>query len=110
MARVKVDAAAIDRQVSQLLGADFQAYVGMKMRDLMEEFVPFRGGDLRGDASTGPLYVEYGGSATKYARYQYNLKTSNRSTAGTDGRWDEAAFPAKDGDLSRALTAYLKAR
>lgn len=110
MARIIVDGAAIDRQCADLLGADFKAYAGSAMMQLMEPYVPFRGGDLRGDAVPGQLSVTYGGAATPYARYQYHLKTSNRTTAGTDGRWDEAAFPKHDGDLSRALTQYIRSR
>lgn len=108
MAKVTVNAAAIDAQCSSLLGADFKAYAGSAMMQLMEQYVPFRGGDLRGDAVPGPLSVTYGGSAEPYARYQYHLKTANRTTAGTDGKWDEAAFPKHDADLSRALTQYIR--
>ena len=108
MSKVRVDTAAIDRQCADLLGADFKAFAGSAMMQLMEPYVPFRGGDLRGDAVPGPLSVTYGGSAKPYARRQYHLKTSNRMTAGTDGKWDEAAFPRHDSDLSRALTQYVR--
>lgn len=108
MAHVTIDAGAIDAQISEMLGGAFQAYAGSAMMQLMEEYVPFEGGDLRGGAVPGPLCVTYGGAAWPYARYQYNLKASYRTTAGTGDHWDRLAFPARDGDLSRMLTAWIR--
>lgn len=108
MGRVTVDAAAIDRQCSQILGRGFQLEVGTEMKDLMDEFVPHRDGTLRGDAVPGTMSVTYGGGAEPYARYQHELRTSNRTTAGTGDHWEDMAFPEKDGELGKRLTAWIK--
>lgn len=107
-AGVTVDEADIDAQVDRILDRGFRQYVGSEMARLMEPQVPRRTGALRDEAVTGELYVEYGGSAGEYARYQYELRSGNRTTPGTDGHWDDLTFPRRDGDLSRSLQEYVR--
>ena len=65
------------------------AAVAQRARFLMEKRVPMAEGTLRASTAGsdfGSGHVVYD---TPYANRQYNLHTSNRTTPGTDGGWDE---------------------
>lgn len=82
--------------------------VAQRHKAVMERYVPMDTGALRRSADLGSRFEEgeivY---STPYAAYQYDLTTGNRTTAGTDGHWDEAAMAAHGDGLAAFAQAAL---
>jgi len=82
--------------------------VAMRAKGVMENYVPKRTGMLRRSADLNSRYdageIVY---STPYAHRQYNLMTSNRTTPGTNGKWDEAAMRDHGDDLAEFAEAAV---
>ena len=76
--------------------------IAMRVKTVMERYVPMREGALRLSAGMSSRFdrgeVIY---ATPYAEKQYRLHTRNRTTPGTDGEWDKTAVKRSGDDIAR---------
>lgn len=69
----------------------------------MEQYVPYRDGQLRGSADIEPFHVTYN---TPYAHYQWEGKNiTHRTTPGTTSHWEKQANKT---DIAKDITAAIK--
>lgn len=103
---VKVDADGVLRKVRRIVT---DRRVGQFAADdaarLMEQYVPFRVGALRGSAVTSPFMIEY---TAPYAHKQWDgegIDDDRRTTPGTVSHWEEYV---DEDELASDVTEYIR--
>lgn len=69
----------------------------------MEQYVPYRDGQLRNSAMISPYHVKYN---APYAHYQWEGRNiTHRTTPGTTSHWEKQANKT---DIAKDITAVIK--
>lgn len=88
---VKVDLDRLEERFSPSALIRAQELYARKAADLMKPFVPKKDYYLYATVDMASAFAQGLLTwATPYARYQYELMSSNRTVPGTDGHWDDA--------------------